>query len=819
MARRGRLGRRRQAAPNITSTIISIAREMESARDRNIMDAWEKGGMFEGKPVTDEILLAHWRGRLKDIDKDDPLYDTYKNTVMQTEYSIGESKAATAYAQGKLSDRGMAQFYLNWAKKVPRDSEFYRTLQRDAAQFMRASAAKGRASAKQAAEKGYQSAQDATKAKYEAAGEYMTDTLRSIAQQHGLVGMDVNGQRDNASDLVSFAYDDPGRLIAIMDEINRSPGHTIFNDPVTGVPVTGQDIIDRLKTLDPNFSGKVTTDYYTSTLDRQMQGQNIRLDRAVATEHKDDANTIRNQQAWTAEYARESRIWPAEKSYQVLRDQFAGVWQNDFATPMEKMTAWNRYANALTKLANDPKNPLDQNTKTRIMAEVNGDAGVDSLAENALGLGAGDHATPEGQAGDIAGTHADIAFYQGQIESVAAGAAYWVVNSSTGQIEATSVQPPPGAIQVFLPQGAGEPPLPVVVGAKQITAEVVDAATGGRIPSANVNQEQVGLAYDLVIDGKAVRMYAYRNAEGQTVYTREAPWDTASGNIVAQDVQGGGVHLVIRTDPTVVDGVNLQRDEDGDLIASPVNMALTSNPSRALAGFDPTTDSVSPTIALLSSTADGVRRLAELQKDQGFRQAIDAELRANAGFTQDPTTGEWLGGDEIKYAQSLTATAYLSRGPEFQADVQRNIGEALSLFGRALTTGTFGGVKRPPQFGGASPDARDQQLPADQARGSVFAPLADVFKPGTNLVRPSILEGDTRGQINIAGKITVPALPNVMPTPLQAQQAFAPKPITPTPTPVPVPTLASPINSSTGFTLPPSMTPLKRPPGTGPLEY
>src|ERR1035437_6037110 len=136
MARRGRFGRLPAAAPDLTSTIVSIAKEMQAAQDTNIMNAWQKGGLFEGKQATDAIVLKYWQTRLAGVDKTDPKYDEYKQNIDQLDYSIAESKQTVLYKQGKLTDTGLANFYLGWAKKVNVNTEFYRVLQRDAAQFL-----------------------------------------------------------------------------------------------------------------------------------------------------------------------------------------------------------------------------------------------------------------------------------------------------------------------------------------------------------------------------------------------------------------------------------------------------------------------------------------------------------------------------------------------------------------------------------------------------------------------------------------------------------------------------------------------------------
>lgn len=132
-ARVGRFGRMPRARPPLASLLISIAREQEAQRDQNIMDAWSKGGMFEGAPVTDAMMLDHWRRRLQDISPDDPLYDTYSSAILQYEYAIEESRISVQYAQGQVSDAEMAAFYLRWAKRMAPDSQIFRRLQRDAA--------------------------------------------------------------------------------------------------------------------------------------------------------------------------------------------------------------------------------------------------------------------------------------------------------------------------------------------------------------------------------------------------------------------------------------------------------------------------------------------------------------------------------------------------------------------------------------------------------------------------------------------------------------------------------------------------------------
>jgi hypothetical protein len=52
-------------------------------RERNIRDAWEKGGDFEGKKVTDKMLLDFYREKLSSLATEDPEHNEVRNTLVQ----------------------------------------------------------------------------------------------------------------------------------------------------------------------------------------------------------------------------------------------------------------------------------------------------------------------------------------------------------------------------------------------------------------------------------------------------------------------------------------------------------------------------------------------------------------------------------------------------------------------------------------------------------------------------------------------------------------------------------------------------------------
>ena len=49
---------------------------MQSQEDSNIMNAWQNGGLYQGKPATDQVLLAYWDNRMSKLDKGDEVVTT-----------------------------------------------------------------------------------------------------------------------------------------------------------------------------------------------------------------------------------------------------------------------------------------------------------------------------------------------------------------------------------------------------------------------------------------------------------------------------------------------------------------------------------------------------------------------------------------------------------------------------------------------------------------------------------------------------------------------------------------------------------------------
>lgn len=146
MARTGRFGRLPTAAPDLSSQIVSMMEQWQNAEDTNILDAWQNGGKYKGKKVTDKRILDYYKDRRNSYDKDDPEWTEWNNDIWQMRFQIADQKVRMNYSLGKIGEAAVAKHYRTWAKKMPKNSEFYRNLMASAGQF-EVSSGSGRAAA------------------------------------------------------------------------------------------------------------------------------------------------------------------------------------------------------------------------------------------------------------------------------------------------------------------------------------------------------------------------------------------------------------------------------------------------------------------------------------------------------------------------------------------------------------------------------------------------------------------------------------------------------------------------------------------------
>jgi len=148
VARAGSFGRLPRQAPDLSGAIAALQREAQNRFDQNMVDAWQNGGKVGGKAVTDSRLLAHFKKRRNDLSKTDPLYTMWDNRITQYEFSIAESKLMVKWDNEQVSEKEVSQFYKDWMAKTPKNTEFYRTLSKNAGKW--GAAARGRAGGRNA---------------------------------------------------------------------------------------------------------------------------------------------------------------------------------------------------------------------------------------------------------------------------------------------------------------------------------------------------------------------------------------------------------------------------------------------------------------------------------------------------------------------------------------------------------------------------------------------------------------------------------------------------------------------------------------------
>jgi hypothetical protein len=245
-------------------------------RDSNLLDAWKSGGEFEGKKVTDDDVVNHWKARRDEVgDPADPQWDYYNNLYLTYGYSIRESKMSLKYAEKKVSDTQMAAFYREEAAKMDPNSEVYRTLMKNAAQFVdraRSAAAAGAAKAKAEAWARADRAQRIKGA--EPVYDWMVTTLTQAARDSNILTA-----KEKLGELQVMEDNDPVRMMMLIDQINES--------------LTAKDIAE-LKKADPAFVG-FTYEYVSDLFRRKVESANTRADMATANGYKGEANKAKKE--------------------------------------------------------------------------------------------------------------------------------------------------------------------------------------------------------------------------------------------------------------------------------------------------------------------------------------------------------------------------------------------------------------------------------------------------------------------------------------------------------------------------------------------
>jgi len=569
MARRGTFGRAPRAVPSLTNTLVSIAREEQAQRDQAIMDAWKNGGEFEGNKVTDEMALAYWKGRLKGVSKDDVAYDIFNNSVQQLEYSIAESKQSVLYKQGKISAASMAGFYLNWAKKVPKNSEFYRVLQRDAADLMQQQKGQNASDAARAKELAYQKWVSGVQKRTYAGADYMMNGLRRTFMAGGLIASD--------QDFMNFDSMDPTRAKELFDKINAGDDTVLFWDPDNKKNVTSAEFLAGMYKVDANFTGVVGVGTLNKYVDQQRAGAKQIMQKARKTGHVQDYRDADGINKYGVEFLREANVYDTSLGYIEAATERDKILQDPTSGPKEIAQARKNFEGELAFLLKNPD--LDARTRIALENELAGkDVGL-NFAQDFTGLGDYNNPYGEGQQ-DARGTSWAQDLYA-QVdkleEAVASGDYIWTPGTydpkdhtfepdPKGQsFSAVPVSDVPtmglrGAVTGMLPDGNGglqmtavmmQPVYAKVLDPRDPTGKTELKPDGDRVPIAWVATTTIGgekvqnfILDATTADGKTTPRYA---KDGVT------PW-SQDGFVRLEEGEDGSMSVVYNA-PIGADGV------------------------------------------------------------------------------------------------------------------------------------------------------------------------------------------------------------------------------------------------------------------------
>jgi hypothetical protein len=271
-----RFGRLPTKAPDITGTIMAMVAQYESARDRNILLAWETPeAEFEGGEVTDDRLLKHFDQRISESAPGDPMRDYWEETKAQYQFAIAEDKMKTSYELGKIKEGAMATFYRHWAKKVPRDSAAWRSLMQSAGRFEQATrAAAGASSRSNKVEMYNRDMERINKTSIEPGMKAWTYLVNAAAALNipidastGGMGLDNTANIDDIlASTAANAPDDYRQLQAAMNV--AYPGRT------NGAPLTALDIQRGMSKMADGLRAQIRrtrrAGYSTSSLEGQL---------------------------------------------------------------------------------------------------------------------------------------------------------------------------------------------------------------------------------------------------------------------------------------------------------------------------------------------------------------------------------------------------------------------------------------------------------------------------------------------------------------------------------------------------------------------
>lgn len=740
-SRRGSFGLQPRVAPNVSGQIVALAREYVAKRDALIMDAWRQGGTFEGKKATDEMVLGYWNERMQGLDPKDPEYEASKNQVLQLTYAVAQSKADVQHLQGKLSDNAYAKFFLDWAQKVPANSEFYRTLQKDAAQLIESAKARGRASGDAARVKAFNAFVSATTDGQIAIGDAMTADLDAMSKKTGL---SVTGNGDELLTLLT------------QDIKNNPTGH--------------RRLLDAVKKGDPSFDGNLTEGYFTQHIHDAVQGYALIADRATAAGYVSAYASATQGESQMSSWGQNIQVWPVATSYSLAETAFLRVWNDPNASQMSKTAAAEALSTRFTTLAKSPG--IDAGAKSMLEADAKRLIGQDGGDSPSFGTAMLGRQGVDPQMSMTLGAWVATAAEQ---KANPAAYAYGPVNAA-GQYDPTGSGPmgivpagsvPPGAMAVIVPGVNGTAVMAMVV---PHTVYTIDPNNPSAAPS------QAGLSISYNVGGKTITMWGYTDANKVPHWSLASP--VAEGSKSQTDNRGD----IYVTPPAVklADQIAGLRDaKTGELVTLPAEQVAalltggqskvtTSTASKGKAGATTTEiRSVQGGHIVSTTTVEHIDANGKVTASEVTHRALSGTASSDAFSKSALAAGDIKGVTFTSPMEASVASASSTQtadqvtrfasDPTFQ---QAFLAQSMNTLGTTnpydpRIAAAWKSITTPsqPTSGGLSPDERNA------------AGRTDLSYPGLASANAAAKKAANGGQvgINFGGQtLTIPGLPSYL---------------------------------------------------------
>jgi hypothetical protein len=308
---------------------------MAAQTDRNLVDAWQRGGEVDGKKVTDEDLLAHFKDRRDHVAPDDPLWDYYDNLLSNYQFTVDESKMTLKYADQQVGDIGMAEFYEVEAGKHPPDSEIARDLLRNAAAYRERARAEAAAGASRAKAQAYQKSIDLIYDSYQKDWQYAEAYITQAAQYAGIIGPDESLLAMTTSG-ESETEQDFDRFMALFDDISNSDEKS----PLAGIR----------QALEAQGLGGLTYADFTALADRNSEGYRQSAGASNRFGDPDQAEKFRDagfEFDRTRNYIKDADEFMV---YDQMRRDFAEAWADPGLNPYALREIARKYHQRLSEL-------------------------------------------------------------------------------------------------------------------------------------------------------------------------------------------------------------------------------------------------------------------------------------------------------------------------------------------------------------------------------------------------------------------------------------------------------------------------------------